>query len=149
MNIHFWRRAVCVYCLVQYTERRLQHTIFIMTHFLTNKSQTEVYSAVLLATWGEDKYLCSCGLNSDDQVLFTHWKRKTELCHGHTQHCSYSTHSSFNCLVNPLWAVPTGSLCEGGLCSRSYSSGILHSHNWHQRAHLNPHITKHHNYIFQ
>jgi hypothetical protein len=114
-------------------------------HFLATKSQTEVPSEVLLATWGEDKYLCSCGLNRDDQVQIIHWRWQTELwCHSlhwHTQYCSYSTHWSFNCLVNPSWAVPTCSLCKAGLCPCSYRSGTLHSHNWHQRTHLYPHIT--------
>jgi hypothetical protein len=91
----------------------------------------------------QDKCLYSCGQNRADQAQSTHWRWKTELwCHSlqwHTQHCSYSTHLPFNCLVNHSWAVPTCKLRKAGLCPCSYRSGILNSHNWHQRALLNPH----------
>lgn len=43
---------------VQYTEKKLQHTIFIMKHLLATKSQTEIPSAVLLATLGDKTNIC-------------------------------------------------------------------------------------------
>jgi hypothetical protein len=103
----------------------------------------EVTRQIFVFMWAER------GWSSTDHQLKVENRTLMSACTG-TQHCSYSTHLPFICLVNHSWAVTTCSFSEAGQCPCSYRSGILNSHNWHQRADVNPHTELLHHYsIFQ